>query len=103
MKLKIAAYRWVGHPEWQLEVRAVHDPSVADSSDTFYRVSEIVEIDFPPITEEEQVSGALRAVDRQRSEETARHLRELSRIADAEAAHRLLTHEPTETSSDIPF
>lgn len=57
------------------------------------RISEWVEIDFPPLPLEDIVAAQLAALDAEQRTLVAQHLRDLEKIANARAKLLALTHE----------
>jgi hypothetical protein len=60
------------------------------------RVSEWIEIDFPPLPDNEVVPQQLAALDRKQQELVREHLAALQKIADQRAKLLCLTHEVAE-------
>jgi hypothetical protein len=98
MKLKIAAYRWIGHPDWEPEVmiiRAEQDPD--RPSCNYYRVSKVIEVEFPEISIEAQTERAFDGISILKSDAAKEFNNTMNRIKNFEAAHRLLTHDQPES------
>lgn len=90
--MKIAKFQRVGDPGW-LAIFEPHADGSDPCTDTYIRVSEYVEIDFPPRAPEEIVPAQLAALDKAEQDLRAQFQLKLNEIADARARVRSLTHE----------
>ena len=57
------------------------------------RISEWIEIDFPPLPQKDVIRGQLAALDAEQRKLVKEHLAELQKIANARAKLLALTHE----------
>ena len=91
--MKIAKFQRIGDTNWF----AVFEPH-ADGSDpcteNYVRLSEYVDVDFPPRAPEEIVPAQLAAIDKAEKEARAEFQLKLNAFAEARANALALTHTP---------
>ena len=90
--MKIAKFQRIGHTDWFHVMEARADGS-DPLQDTFVRVSEYVEVDFPPRPAEEVVPAQLATLDKAETELRAQFQAKLQEIAEQRAKLLCLTHE----------
>ena len=90
--MKIAKFQAIGNPSWITVFESRSDGS-DPCPDSYVRISEYVDIDFPPRAPEEIVPAQLAALDKAEQDLRAQFQLKLNEIADARARVRSLTHE----------
>jgi hypothetical protein len=90
--MRIAKYQRIGQPDWTAVFDAHADGS-EPMIDTFIRVSEFIEVEFPLRKAEEIIPAQLAALKKQEEDLRAKFLDELNKIAEARANILSLTHE----------
>ena len=100
--MKIAKFQRIGHQDWFAvwEQRADGtDPMI----DSYVRVSEYLDIDFPPRPGEEIVPAQMAALDNAEAELRMKFTEKLNEIAEQRAKLKALTHQPEPREPDGEF
>lgn len=90
--MKIAKFQRIGHTGW-FHIMDAHDDGSDPLQDSFVRVSEYVEVDFPPRPAEEVVPAQLATLDKAEQELRAQFQAKLNEIAEQRAKLKALTWE----------
>ena len=95
--MKIAQFQRIGDPSWIAVFDARPDGS-DPCTENYVRITEYVDVDFPPRAPEEIVPAQLAAIDRAEKEARAEFQLKLNAFAEARANVRALTHSPAPES-----
>lgn len=90
--MKIAKFQRIGRPDWTAVFEG-HADGTDQLIDTFVRISEYVDVQFPPRPPEEVVPAQIAALDAKEKELRGEFLAKLNDIAEQRARLKALTHE----------
>lgn len=90
--MKIAKFQCIGHQDWFAVWEAREDGS-DPCADSYVRISEYLDINFPPRPAEEIVPAQIAALDSAETELRAKFQAKLQEIAGQRAKLLCLTHE----------
>lgn len=65
-----------------------------DGSDSYVRISEYVDVEFPPLPNDELIQGAVVALDRKREQVSEEFTRKLADIDRQKSELLAITHQP---------
>jgi hypothetical protein len=93
--MKIAKFQRIGSPDWFAVWEQRGDGS-DPLQESYVRISEYLDIDFPPRPVEEIIPAQVAALDAAEAELREKFAQKLHEIAEQRAKLRALTHDTTE-------
>ena len=91
--VRVALYKWTHYPEWPVLVRAVPGEGQPEPDADYYRVSDVIALDFEELPSSEQNFMRLTQVRREMREELRNHLAKQKELSEIERDCLALTHE----------
>lgn len=92
--MKIAKFQHIGTPDW-FAVWEQRDDGSDPMPESYVRVSEYLDIQFPALPAEEIVPAQMAALDKAEAELRAKFQEKLHEIAEQRAKLLALTHNPS--------
>lgn len=93
--MKLALFKDMGYGH-----EIVFDETQEQYVSNSVRISDYVDVDFPPLSGDEQIVGQVRKLDEMRSKEVAEHVRKLAAIDERKA--KLLALPAPPPDDDLP-